>query len=147
MIVNEREAIALARLLKISRAKSEEASLIVTGLERAREKALAALKLLDDAVSSEEASARAAEIVGFVHLAGFLAGSHVKRAVLTQTLAKIDAELPAARQDVEAMFAETKKLEHLVDMARTAAEKRDRRRAAGLMDESAIARHVRANRR
>lgn len=147
MIVNEREAVALAKLLKISRSKSEEASRIVAGLERAREKTLATLKLLEDAVSSEEASARAAEIVGFVHLAGFLTGATAKRAALMETLAKIDVELPAARQDLEAMFAETKKLEHLVDIARAAAEKRDRRRAAGLMDESAIARHVRSNRR
>jgi len=147
MIVNEREAVALARLLKVSRSKSEEASRLVSGLERAREKTIASLKLLEDAVSSEEASARAAEVVGFIHLAGFLAGAAAKRATLGGTLAKIDAELPEARLDLEAMFAETKKLEHLVDMARAASEKRDRRRAAGLMDESAIARHVRTSRR
>lgn len=143
MKANDREAAALAKLLKVSRSRAEEAGRRAAELEYAREKTAESLRLLADAISSEEAAAHAAEIVGFVHLAGFLAGASAKRDALRLTLQKIDEELAAARSDLEATYAETRKFEHVVEIARTAADKRLRRRNEAAVNAVAVMRFAR----
>ena len=145
MIVNEREALALVKLLKIARMKADETGRRIAELETARLKTEAALRLLDEAVSNEEAAAKAAEIVGFAQLAGFLAGAARKRAALEATRTQISAEIEAARNDLETSYSEVKKLEHLIERSRLAAERRDRRAEAARMSDAAIARFVRKN--
>ncbi|OFX00410.1 MAG: hypothetical protein A3E78_15955 [Alphaproteobacteria bacterium RIFCSPHIGHO2_12_FULL_63_12] len=147
MTINEREGAALLKLLKISRLKADETGRRIANLEAAWVKTDASLKLLADAVSNEEAAARAAEVVGFAQLAGFLTGAARKKATLEATKTQIAAEIESARGDLEDLFIETKKLEHLVDRARLAAQRRDRRVEAASMSDAAIARFVRKNER
>lgn len=143
MIVNEREALALAKLLKIARLKADETSRRVAQLGAAMSSTDASLRLLAEAVSNEESAAKAAEIVGFAQLAGFLAGAERKRAALEATKRQIAAEIEAARGDLENAYSELKKLEHLVERSRLAAERRDRRAEAVRMDDAAISRFAR----
>ncbi|MEK7266148.1 MAG: hypothetical protein AAB227_08625 [Pseudomonadota bacterium] len=143
MIVNEREGVALAKLLKISRLQADETGRRIAELEAARRKTDVTLGQLADAVSSEEAAAKASEIVGFTHLAGFLAGATQKRAALEATKTQIGAQIEIARGELDDLFTEAKKLEHLVERARLAVERRERRTEAGLMSDAAIARFVR----
>lgn len=145
MIVNEREALALVKLLKVARMKADETGRRIAELETARLKAEAALRLLDEAVSNEEAAAKAAEIVGFAQLAGFLAGASRKRAALEATRAQVAAEIDVARRALEDAYSEVKKLEHLVERSRLAADRRDRRVEAVQMGDAAIARFIRKN--
>ena len=145
MIVNEREGMALVKLLKISRMRADETARRIGELEAARLKTDASLRLLADAVLNEEAAAKAVEIVGFAQLAGFLAGASRKRAALEATKAQVAAEFESARGELDALFSETKKLEHLIERARLAVERRDRRAEANLMNDAAIARFVRGS--
>ena len=145
MSAGEREGAALVKLLRLSRMKADDCGRRIAELETARRNADASLRLLADAVSSEEAAARAAEIVGFAQLAGFLAGAARKRAALEATKTQIDEEIEVARGDLHALYSETRRLEHLVERARLAAERRNRRAEAELMSDAAIARFVRKN--
>ena len=65
MNVNDREATALAMLLKIARNRMDAAAALVAALEASLAETEASLLLLADAVAGEEAAAKAAEIVGF----------------------------------------------------------------------------------
>lgn len=143
MIPNEREAFALAKLLKIARMNADEASRRIAELEAAHKEAVASLRFLAEAVSNEEAAAKAAEIVGFAQLSGFLAGAARKRSALEATKAQIEREIEAARADLDQTFSEMKKLEHLSERARQIAERRLRRAETRDMDDAAIARFVR----
>lgn len=139
MSASEREAIALAKLLKISRLKADEASRKLAELEAALSRARASLLLLEEAVSSEEAAASAAEVIGFAQLAGFLAGAAQKRMALETTKRQLEAELTTARTNLEASFSEASKLEHLVERSRLADLRRERRLEAARLNEAAIA--------
>ncbi len=147
MMANEREALALAKLLKIARMNTDENSRRIAVLVEAQKKADASLRLLAEAVSNEEAAAKAAEVVGFSQLAGFLAGAIQKRTALEATKSQIEGEIAAARVDLEASFSEAKKLEHLVDRTRLYAQKLGRRLDADKMNDAAIARFVRRRER
>lgn len=143
MIVNEREALALVKLLKIARLKADETSRRIAQLDAAKKKTDASLLLLAEAVSNEESAAKAAEVVGFAELAGFLAGAELKRAALEATKRQIAAETELARGALENAYSELKKLEHLVERSQLAAERRDRRAEAARMDDAAISRFAR----
>lgn len=143
MTINEREGASVLKLLKISRLKADETGRRIADLEAALVRADASLKLLADAVSDEEAAARAAEIVGFAQLAGFLTGAARKKATLEATKTQIAAEIETARRDLDDLFIETKKLEHLVERARLVDRRRDLRAEAASMSDAAIARFVR----
>lgn len=143
MTAKDRESAALVKLLKISRMKADETGRRIADLESARIETDASSRQLAEAVSAEEAAARGAEIVGFAQLAGFLAGAGRKRAALEATTKQIAAEIESARSDLDALFSETKKLEHLVERSRLAAQRQDRRAEANLMSDAAITRFVR----
>lgn len=147
MIANEREALVLAKLLKIARVKAEEAGARLANLRAADLRSQSALRLLADAVSSEEAAAQAAETVGFMQLAGFLAGAAQKRAALEATSKQIAAQIELAKQDLDASFAETMKLEHLIESARRAAARRAKRAETARVGEAATVRHGRVKAR
>lgn len=137
--MNDREAAALAKLLKVARTRMDEAAGRVAALEASLANAEQSLRFLADAVAGEEAAAKAAEIVGFAQLAGFLAGAEQKRSALAATRLLILAEIETARSELEAAFAETSKLDHLVDRAQIAAQKRTRRAETLALNEAAIA--------
>ena len=139
MNVNDREATALAMLLKIARNRMDAAAALVAALEASLAETEASLRLLADAVAGEEAAAKAAEIVGFAQLAGFLAGAERKRAALDATRAQIRTEIEAARSDLETAFAEASKLDTLVERAQIAAQKRTKRAESNALNEAAVA--------
>lgn len=147
MIGNEREAEALRKLLKVARAKTDEASRRIADLQSALDQTARSVRLLEDAVASEEAAMSAAEIVGFVHLAGYLAGAAQKRAALTATRADLEAELETARTGLGETFAEMKRLELLIERSRLHAEKRKSKAESGRIDETAIIRFTRTKAR
>ncbi len=137
--MNDREATALAMLLKIARNRMDAAVALIAALEASLAETEASLLLLADAVAGEEAAAKAAEIVGFAQLAGFLAGAERKRAALDATHAQIRTEIEAAQLDLEVAFAEASKLDNLVERTQTAAKKRTRRAESIALNEAAIA--------
>ncbi|MFZ5615803.1 MAG: flagellar export protein FliJ [Pseudomonadota bacterium] len=137
----------MKKLLKVARAKTDEASRRIGDLQSALEQTQRSLRLLEDAVASEEAAMSAAEIVGFVHLAGYLAGAAQKRAAMTATRADLEAELETARTGLSEAFAEMKRLELLIERARLHAEKSRRKAESGRADEAAIMRFTRTNAR
>lgn len=139
----EREAQALAKLLKVARARTDETSRRIGDLESALAQTNLSLRLLDDAVATEEAAAKAAVVVGFVHLAGYLSGAMQKRATMAATRDSLAVELEMARSDLSEAFSEMKRLELLVERARLAGEKRRRKTETALAEETAIARFVR----
>jgi len=143
MTINDRESAPLEKLLKIARMKTDETGRRITALETARENTDASLRQLAETVSKEEAAARSAEIVGLAQLSGFLAGASKKRDALEATKAQIAAEIEAARRALSEAYSESQKLEHLVERARLAAERRLRRAEANQMNDAAIARFVR----
>jgi flagellar export protein FliJ len=143
--VNDREATALAKLLKIARIRMDDAAVRVAALEASLAQTEGSLRLLADAVAGEEAAAKAAEVVGFAQLAGFLAGAERKRAALEATRAQIRAEIGAARSELEAAFVETCKLDHLVARAQLAAQKYARRAETLALNEAASAGFRRAD--
>lgn len=145
MSVNERDAGALLKLLKVARARTDEAGRRIAELQSALGLTEASLQLLADSISSEEAAARAAETVGFFHLSGFLAGAAAKRATLLETRAAIDAELQSARARLADAFSEMKKLEHLADRSRIAAAASRRKRENALLDDAALSRFRRTH--
>ena len=137
--MNDREATALAMLLKIARNRMDAAAALVAALEASLAETEASLLLLADAVAGEEAAAKAAEIVGFAQLAGFLAGAERKRAALDATRTQIRTEIEAARSDLETAFAEASKLDTLVERAQIAAQKRTKRAESNALNEAAVA--------
>jgi len=143
MVINDRESAALEKLLKIARTKTDEAGRRIAALEAAREKTDASLRQLAETVSKEEAAARSADIVGLAQLSGFLAGASKKRDALESTKAQIAAEIELARNELSEAYSETQKIEHLVERARLASERRVRRTEANDLNEAAIARFVR----
>ncbi len=143
--MNDREAIALAKLLKIARIRMDDAAAGVAALEASLAQTDGSLRLLADAVAGEEAAAKAAEVVGFAQLAGFLAGAERKRAALEATRAQILAGIAAAQSDLETAFAETSKLDHLAERVRLAAQKHMRRAETLALNEAASAGFRRAD--
>lgn len=143
MVINDRESAALEKLLKIARTKTDEAGRRIAALEATREKTAASLRQLAETVSKEEAAARSADIVGLAQLSGFLVGASKKRDALEATKAQIAAEIELARSELSEAYSETQKLEHLVERARLASERRARRTEANDLNEAAIARFVR----
>lgn len=144
MRTNQREAAALAKLLKVARTKAEGAGRQMAALEAALARTDEALHLLAESVSNEEEAARAAELVGFTQLAGFLAGAAEKRSALMKTRADILCELQTARPALAEAFAEMKRLEHLVDRSRLAAAGRKRKAESAALDSAGLDRFARA---
>ncbi|NWG92943.1 MAG: hypothetical protein HXY21_10635 [Parvularculaceae bacterium] len=144
MRANPREAAAFAKLLKVSRTRADEAGRRIGDLEAALARTQEALHLLAESVSSEEEAARAAELIGFTQLAGYLAGAAVKRDALLKTRADILTELQKARSALAEAFAEMKRLEHLVERSRLAAAGRKRKVEAAALDHAALQRFARA---
>lgn len=147
MLANQREAAALAKLIKLARTRSDEASRRVEDLNAAMKRTEDEIRLLVESVHTEESAARAAEIVGFVQLAGFLAGATQKRAALEETKAQLAAEIETAIGELETAHIETKKLEHLIDRARQSVARRRRHAEGAVNDEAALARFVRKSAR
>jgi flagellar export protein FliJ len=75
-----------------------------------------------------------------MHFAGYLAGASQKRSALESSAASLAAEIEATERLLQETFAETKKLEHLIERARLQTEKRQRRREAATIDGVALAR-------
>jgi flagellar export protein FliJ len=144
MRANRREAAALAKLLKVARTKAEEAGRQTAALEAALSKTDEALHLLAASVSSEEEAARAAELVGFTQLAGFLAGAGIKRSALLETRAEILSELQTARPALAEAFAEMKRLEHLIGRSRLAQADQKRKAEGAALDSAGLVRFARA---
>ncbi len=143
----EREAHALAKLLKLARRNAEEAGLRVATLQSSFAEADASLRLLADAVHDEEAAARAAAVVGFKHLAGFLEGAIRKRAALEETKTRLQAEIETAGRDLDAAYAEMKRFEHLTDRLCERAEDQRRKKELADIDAAALSRFLRSEAR
>lgn len=138
-----REAMALARLLKIARSKTDETSRRLAFLEASLEHTQETLDLLADAIRSEESAARSAEAVGFLHLAGFLAGAAKKRAALLETRSAIRSEIAAQRALLEEAFGEMKRLDHLSGAAAARIAEDERKRENSLIESAARDRFLR----
>lgn len=139
-----KNARAFAKLLKVARAKTDAHAQRLGGLEAALGRTDASLRILSDAVHSEESAARAAAAIGFTLLAGYFEGAAQKRAALIRTKSAITAEIANARGELDAAFSEMKRLEHLVERAKRAAEDGRRKREGAAMDAAALARCGRA---
>lgn len=144
MTAVEREAQVLARLLKTARMQAEDAGRRLGALKIAYAEADDAIRILVDAVHDEESAARAASMVGFAHLAGYLEGSHRKRAALEATKARLSDEIAAAEAALEDAYGGMKRFEHLADRHRALIDARRRRREIADLDEAALLRFSRS---
>lgn len=140
MTNHDREAAAIVKLLRVATSKTDDASRRLAALRSAHAGVTQSLRVLADAISGEEEAAKAAEVVGFMQLAGYLAGAAQKRAVLESSAASLAAEIDATEGLLQEAFAETKKLEHLIERARLQTDKRQRRRDAAVLDDVALVR-------
>ncbi len=140
MTNNDRDAAAIVKLLRVAMSKTDDASRRLAALRSAHAGVTHSLGVLADAISGEEEAAKAAEVVGFMQLAGYLAGASQKRAVLESSAASLAAEIEATESLLQETFAETKKLEHLIERARLQTDKLQRRRDAAALDDFALAR-------
>jgi len=147
MTEDDRRALTMSKLLRIARQRTDETVRRVAELEAAIEATKSSLQRLAASVAAEEASARTADAAGFAQLSGFLAGAAKKRAALEATNRQLASEIDRAKSELEDCFAEMKKLEHLIARARSAERTRRRRGEAASIDESALSRFVRTNRR
>ena len=143
MSAREREARTLTSLVKLARAAADAAGQEVSEMEAAIADTDDRLRLLADAVVWEEGLARASDTVDFDSLSRFREGMARKQKSLAETRDKQAAALVAARANLQAAFAEMKKLEHLLESANTAAADRRLRADAMRLDEAARARHRR----
>ena len=143
MSAREREARTLTSLVKLARAAADAAGQEVSEMEAAIADTDDRLRLLADAVVWEEGLARASDTVDFDSLSRFREGMARKQKSLAETRDKQAAALVAARANLQAAFAEMKKLEHLLESANTAAAGRRLRADAMRLDEAARARHRR----
>lgn len=144
MTALEREAHVLAKLLKAARLQADEASRRLGALQISYAEADDAIRILVDAIHDEETAARATCVVGFEHLAGFLAGAHQKRSVLEATKASLSVEIADARRALEDAYAEMKRFEHLAERLRTAIVSRRRRKEIADVDAAALIRFSRS---
>jgi flagellar export protein FliJ len=142
--MTDAEARAFAKLLKLARRKTEQAAQRLAALDNALARVDQSLQLLRAAVSSEEETAKTAEIVGFAQLAGFLAGAAHKRAALLETRSTITRQQDEARADFDRLRLEMRKLEHLVERARGRRRRRDLKIGAAHLDASALIRFSRS---
>ena len=121
MSAREREARTLTSLVKLARAAADAAGQEVSEMEAAIADTDDRLRLLADAVVWEEGLARASDTVDFDSLSRFREGMARKQKSLAETRDKQAAALVAARANLQAAFAEMKKLEPLLESANTAA--------------------------
>ena len=131
------EANALLKLIKVARARADEVAVRIEALRAALVANDASLGMLDATVLEESTAARAAEMVGFTQLAGFLVGADKKRAILKETQERLIGEIRSAEADLRAAYCELKKLEHVADRARVHADRRRRRREGADLDDAA----------
>lgn len=132
-----RETQALTKLIRVARAKTDEVGMRLDTLRATLASNEAALKMLSDSVLEESSAAKAAEIVGFVRLAGYLLGAEQKRAALKETRAQLAAQIGVAESDLKAAWVELKKLEHLAERTRQSGERRRRRHESAENDDVA----------
>ena len=127
----ERET--LQKLLKVARARTDEVSARVADLQAARASAEESLLWLDRAVDTESCAAS----VNLVDLARYVGGATEKRKSLKATCAMLDREIAAARDDLAAAFAEMKKFEHLLSLARRTERRLQSKREMAALDDAA----------
>lgn len=132
-----REAQALAKLIRLARARADEVSARLVTLRAALSSNEAALAMLRDCVREESSAAKAAEIVGFVQLAGYLLGAERKRAALELTRGQLIDEIEASQTGLNEAWVELKKLEHLAERARLSDDRSRRRSENAESDELA----------
>jgi flagellar biosynthesis chaperone FliJ len=118
----DREERALAQLLKVAKARGEDLQKHLAGLEAARAGAENSLHSLAEHVRTEERGAASTLDFG-----RFLKGAEEKRKALEATRSTLASEIASARETLLEAFAETKKLEHLLEITERAALVRERR--------------------
>lgn len=137
-----REERALAQLIRIARQKLEEQQTLLSDLEAAKASAETSLEWLAQAVRVEEAAAlsRPQATADFKN---FLEGANGKRQALHATRARLETEIAIVRDAVSEAFAETAKLEHLIEINRRATARLNGKAEAARLDAASVARHRR----
>ncbi|MEE2693058.1 MAG: hypothetical protein VX640_16130 [Pseudomonadota bacterium] len=137
-----REERALAQLVRVARQKLEEQQTHLSDLEAAKASAETSLEWLAQAVRAEEAAA-ASRPQSLIDFRNYLEGANGKRLALEATRDRLAAEIIAVRDQVTEAFAETKKLEHLIEINRRAAARVNGRTEAARVDAAIVSRHRR----
>ena len=132
-----RDAAALSKLIRLARSKMDEGAGRLETLRATLIGVDRAIAVLTGSIAEEADAARAAEIVGFVHLAGYLVGAEAKRAALEATRSKIVAEIDLREDELRRSYAELKKLEHLAGRLRDQTALNRRRRDGREIDDVA----------
>lgn len=132
-----RDAAALSKLIRLAHSKLDEGAGRLEALRASLAGVDRALAVLTGSIAEEANAARAAEIVGFVHLAGYLVGAEAKRDALEATRRLIVAEIDLRESELRQLYAELKKLEHLAGRLRDQAALNRRRRDGREIDDVA----------
>ncbi|MFN0022776.1 MAG: hypothetical protein ACKVS5_02650 [Parvularculaceae bacterium] len=127
---------SLLKLLKVARHNAERASRALGDLHASKSGVEAALARLDTAIRAEEEVALGRTEIGFLDLAGYLAGAAQKRAALRATSDGLTAEIAAAGAALEACELERRKLEHLADLMAQDLRKARLKRDNTLLDDA-----------
>ena len=137
-----REERALAQLVKVARQKLEEQQTLLADLEAAKASAETSLEWLAQAVRVEEEAALARPQTT-VELKNYLEGANGKRLALQATRARLEAEIVLVRDAVTDAFAETAKLEHLIEINRRTTARLNGKAEAARLDAASVSRHRR----
>jgi flagellar biosynthesis chaperone FliJ len=132
---------ALTKLLSLAKTKTDEVSRTIANLEAALVSTEGSLNWLERA-SKEEAAGNLGHGVNFADLGRYLEGQEAKRSALKATKTTLIAEIEAARGQQAELYAELKKLEHLISVSRQAGKRRMAKNELAALDDAARSRAI-----
>ncbi|MEZ5897543.1 MAG: hypothetical protein R3C40_09300 [Parvularculaceae bacterium] len=130
---------ALSKLLGVARTKAEDVARTVADLEAGLASAVASLNSLDRAAAHEQ-SMDLSQLPAAFDAGRYLDGVAARRSAMEATAATLRGEIAAAKDQLGDLFAETKKLEHLIAVTRRAEKRRRSRNELADLDEAARSR-------
>lgn len=135
-----RDAAALAGLLRLAKAKADEANRRLNHLRLARTSAEKSIERLCAELAREESKTTGDDPESLRRLGGFRAGIEQKRSALAATARQLDAEIAAGEIEFAELAVEIRKFDYLIEQRRAAGRAVDARRDAGRVDEAAVTR-------
>ncbi len=130
---------ALSKLLAVARTKAEDVARTIADLEAGLASVAASMHSLDRAANHEQ-SIDLSQMPAAFDAGRFLEGMAARRSALEATAATLQSEIAAAKDQLGELFAETKKLEHLIAVSRRAEKRLRARNELADLDEAARAR-------